>query len=128
MSTKILIVEDDNALAQMCAKLIRRCGHIALIASSGRDALAIVCEARDIDIVISDVQMPQMTGVQLLDRLHALDATIPVILMTGYTNPLSPSQAFALGAADYLMKPFDPEMLISSVERATRTRNNLQHN
>jgi DNA-binding NtrC family response regulator len=115
---KVLIVEDDNAMAQMCAKLIRRHGHTAVIAGSGLDALAMVREARDIDVVISDVQMPQMTGVQLLSRLRALDSSLPVILITGYAQVLSPLQAFELGATDYIMKPFEPEILIGSLERA----------
>jgi two-component system response regulator FlrC len=120
LQIKVLIVEDDNALAQMCAKLIRRHGHKALIAGSGQDALAIVREGRDIDIVISDVQMPKMSGEQLLACLRALNSTLPIILMTGYTQLLSPSEAIALGAADYIMKPFDPETLIGSLERAIR--------
>jgi DNA-binding NtrC family response regulator len=117
---KVLIVEDDNAMAQMCAKLIRRRGHSPLIASSARDALAMVRDARDIDVVISDVQMPQMSGVELLSRLRALDGTLPVILITGYAHVLSPAQAQALGATDYIMKPFEPEVLIGSLERAIR--------
>jgi CheY-like chemotaxis protein len=56
---KVLIVEDDNAMAQMCAKLIRRRGHSVLIAGSAQDALAILREGRDIDVV---------SGVPLLDR------------------------------------------------------------
>jgi len=128
MRTKVLIVEDDNAMAQMCAKLIRRRGHMVLIAGSGHDALAMVREVGDIDVVISDVQMPRMNGQQLVTKLHEVDATLPVILMTGYTHLLSPFQAAALGAADYIMKPFDPELLISSLERATRSRGNLTHN
>jgi two-component system C4-dicarboxylate transport response regulator DctD len=128
LHTKVLIVEDDNAMAQMCAKLIRRRGYTVLIAGSGQDALAMVREAGDIDVVISDIQMPQMNGTQLLARIRALDATLPVILITGYAHLLSPSQALALGAADYIMKPFEPEILIGSLERATRSRHKVIHN
>src|SRR5215510_486498 len=110
MRTKVLIVEDDNAMAQMCAKLIRRRGHTALIAGSGQDAVAMVREVGDIDVVISDVQMPRMNGQQLVTKLHEVDATLPVILMTGYAHLLSPFQAAAIGAADYIMKPFEPEI------------------
>jgi DNA-binding NtrC family response regulator len=122
MRTKVLIVEDDDAMAQMCAKLIRRHGHTALIAHCGQDALALVRAAQDIDVVISDVQMPQMTGIQLLVSLHALDATLPIILMTGYAHVFSISEALALGAADCITKPFEPETLIGSLERARRSR------
>src|SRR5262245_42867500 len=128
LRSKVLIVEDDNAMAQMCAKLIRRRGHIPLITSSGHDALSLVREGRDIDVVISDVQMPHMSGVELLARLRALDETLPVILITGYAHLCGPSQAIALGATDYITKPFEPEVLIGSLERATRSRYNLTHN
>jgi DNA-binding NtrC family response regulator len=122
MQTKVLIVEDDNAMAQMCAKLIRRHGHTVVIAATGQDALAMVREGRDIDVVISDVQMPKMGGMQLLARLRALDATLPIILMTGYGQLFSPSEALEIGAADYILKPFEPETLIGSLERATSSR------
>ena len=125
---KVLIVEDDNAMAQMCAKLIQRRGHSAIIACSCLDAIAIVRDARDIDVVISDVQMPNMTGFQLLASLHTIDENLPVILMTGYAQLLSSNQAMALGAADYIMKPFDADAFVHSVERATRSRPNLAHN
>jgi DNA-binding NtrC family response regulator len=128
LRSKVLIVEDDNAMAQMCAKLIRRRGHLPLITGCGHDALALVREAGDIDVVISDIQMPHMSGVELLSRLRALDETLPVILVTGYAHLCSPSQAIALGATDYIMKPFEPEILIGSLERATRSRHNLAHN
>ena len=119
---KVLIVEDDNAMAQMCAKLIRRSGHSAVIACSSEDALAVVREDREIDVVVSDVQMPQMSGIQLLATLRAIDGRLPIILMTGYTHLLNPAQAIALGAADYIMKPFDSEALIASLDRAARSR------
>ena len=121
-AAKVLIVEDDMAMAQMCAKLIRRRGHTAVVASSGPEALATIREAGDVDVVISDVQMPEMSGTQLVGRLHALDPTIPIILVTGYAQLVSESNALALGAADYIMKPFEPEALLGSLERAIKSR------
>jgi len=115
---KVLIVEDDRAMAEMCARLIRRHGHSAVIAESGEDALAIVQSKSDVTAVLTDVQMPHMTGLELLIQLRHIDAEMPVILMTGYDNLLSPMEARSLGAADYLSKPFDAETLIHSLERA----------
>jgi DNA-binding NtrC family response regulator len=122
---KILIVEDDCAMAQMCAKLIRRRGHLAVVAGSCRDAERIVVGAGDIDVVVSDVQMPEMTGIQLLSRLRSLNQQLPVILMTGHCRLFDPQQAIALGAADCLIKPFDPDSFVACLERATRSRPNL---
>jgi DNA-binding NtrC family response regulator len=118
LSLNVLVVEDDEAMAQMCAKVIRRRGHSAVIAESCQDAVAIVRAGREIDAVISDVHMPQMSGIELLVQLQELNAQLPVILMTGYTNIASANEAAALGAADYLSKPFDPETLIGSIERS----------
>ena len=120
MQTKVLIVEDDNAMAQMCAKLVRRHGHSAVIARSGVDALAIVRAAGDVDAVISDIQMPQMSGTELLARLHEMRADLPVILMTGYANVVGADEAISMGATDYISKPFNAETLVGSLERALR--------
>jgi DNA-binding NtrC family response regulator len=117
-SRNVLIVEDDSAMAQMCAKLIRRRGHSAIIAESSRDALEIVRAGRDVDAVLTDVQMPQMSGIELLARVRELNTQLPVILMTGYTNLVGGAEAVALGAADYLSKPFNAETLIGSLERS----------
>jgi len=117
LSRNVLIVEDDAAMAQMCAKAIRRRGHSAVVAQSCRDAVAMV-RAGSVDVVISDVHMPQMSGIELLAQLQEIDAQLPVILMTGYNNIVSADEAVTLGAADYLSKPFNPETLIGSIERS----------
>jgi len=122
---KVLIVEDDNAMAQMCAKLIRRQGHSALIAGSCQDALTIVRATGDVDAVLSDVQMPEMTGLELLAHLREFSAALPVILMTGYTTADGSNAAMSLGATDYISKPFDADTLIGSLERAMRVRATL---
>jgi DNA-binding NtrC family response regulator len=121
---KVLLVEDDQAMAQMCAKLIRRRGHLAVIANSCENAVRIVSDSDDIDVVVSDVQMPEMSGIQLLEVLHNLRETLPVVLMTGYGNTASPAQVLALGAADYIIKPFEPDAFVACVERVTRSRHN----
>ena len=115
---KVLIVEDDNAMAQMCAKLIRRRGHSAVIAGSCQDALLIVRTSRDVDAVLSDIQMPHMSGIELLAKVREFDSHLPIILMTGYADVVSSAEAMSLGATDYLSKPFNADTLICSLERA----------
>lgn len=115
---KVLIVEDDNALAQMCAKLLRRKSYAVVIAGSSTDAIAIVRTARDVDVVVSDVNMPTMSGIDLVSRMHEIDSDMPVILMSGRDTGLTAPDATALGASDYLVKPFDPQSLVDSVRRA----------
>ena len=115
---KVLVVEDDAAMAQMCAKLIRRRGHSAVIADSCLEALSIVQSSVGVDAVVSDIQMPVMSGIELLAKVREIDADLPVILMTGYATSTSSSEALSLGATDYLAKPFNPDALIGSLERA----------
>jgi DNA-binding NtrC family response regulator len=122
VSRKVLIVDDDIAMAQMCAKLVRRQGHTPMVAHSCGQALAIVRENTDMDAVLSDIQMPNTSGIELLAQLQELDAHLPVILMTGYANVVSSVEALSLGAIDYLSKPFDAETLICSLERAFQAR------
>ena len=117
-SITVLIVEDDYAMAQMCAKLIRRRGHAALIADSGEAALAIVRSNAAVDAVVSDIQMPVMSGLELLARVREFAADLPVILMTGFAHAAGSGEAAALGATDYLSKPFNADTLIASLERA----------
>jgi DNA-binding NtrC family response regulator len=121
---KVLLVEDDQALAQMCAKLIRRRGHFAVVTLSSEEAVRIVSDSNDIDVVVSDVQMPVMNGIQLLARLRTMNGRLPVVLMTGYGHLVSSAQILALGAAGYIIKPFEPDVFIGCVERATRSRHN----
>src|SRR6516162_10053519 len=102
---KVLLVEDDPAMARMCARLIQRRGHFAVVACSCRDAVRIVSDSSDIDVVVSDLQMPEMNGIQLLARLRTLNDTLPVVLMTGYGHMASSDQIFAMGAAGYITKP-----------------------
>jgi len=121
---KVLLVEDDQAMAQMCAKLIRRRGHQAVLAHTCAEAVHIVSAFDDIDVVVSDIQMPEMSGIQLLARLRAMNQTLPIILMTGYGHTVSSAQVLAMGAADYLTKPFEPDTFLACLERATRSRHN----
>src|SRR3974390_1665771 len=107
---KVLLVEDDQAMARMCAKLIQRRGHFAVVARSSEEAVRIVSDSDDIDVVVSDVQMPEMDGIQLLARLRTMKNTLPVILMTGYGHLVSSAQVIAMGAAGYIIKPFEPDV------------------
>jgi len=124
---KVLIVEDDRAMAQMCAKLIRRRGHSAAIASSSSAALDAVRNDGSIDIVISDIQMPEIGGIQLISLLRAINETLPIVLMTGYASLVNAPEAGALGATDCIMKPFDPETFLGTLEQAARSRHKVTH-
>lgn len=114
----ILVVEDDEALREALLDTLEMAGYNVLEADNGRAALEQLAadEAFEIDIVISDVQMPKMDGHQLLKQIKR-QYDIPVLLMTAYGTISKAIEAMKDGAVDYLVKPFEAEVLVSVVSR-----------
>ena len=113
----ILVVDDDEALAQSLTKLLRQryaCVHTAL---SGHEAAAILARERDVCLVLADLIMPVMDGLSLLDHVRQLDPEISVILMTGFGTIETAVEAIKRGAEDYITKPFDGETVLKKVSR-----------
>ena len=107
----ILIVDDDPGLRNSFARLIVQDGHEALTAASGEEGIERLERDRP-DLVVMDVRMPGMTGLEALARMKAKDPATPVIIMTAYGNTDTAIEAVNKGAFDYILKPFDiPEML-----------------
>ncbi|MCH7556814.1 MAG: sigma-54-dependent Fis family transcriptional regulator [Planctomycetes bacterium] len=124
-TANILVVEDDTAMRQSCAKLFRLEGYGVVEASSGADALDHIKEQGDIDIVLTDIKMPEMDGMTLLKEIKSLDSGIVVVLMTGYGSIKNAIEAMKHGAADYITKPFDTNELLMTISKIVRL-NNLQ--
>ncbi|HSF31839.1 MAG TPA: sigma-54 dependent transcriptional regulator [Candidatus Tectomicrobia bacterium] len=114
---KILIVDDDPGMAETCAKLFRRQGWIPLLAKSGKEALAHLEADSSIEIVLTDLIMPELSGVELLQAVKRHDPRLEVILMTGYGTIPTAVEAMRLGAADYITKPFDKTEILAVVEK-----------
>ncbi|MEW6388182.1 MAG: sigma-54 dependent transcriptional regulator [Thermodesulfobacteriota bacterium] len=107
----ILVVDDDPQLRQSFEKLLTEEGHTVWTASSGEAALAMV-QANFPDLVIMDVRMPGMSGLETFRAIHAIEPRLPVIIMTAYGTTETAIEATKLGAFDYVLKPFDiPEIL-----------------
>ena len=116
MSDKsILIVEDDHELREALADTLELDGFKVETATDVNVALALV-ENQDIGLVISDVQMEPLDGIDLLSRLKALHPELPVVLMTGYGTIQKAVEAMHLGASHYLVKPFAPSTLVETVK------------
>ena len=103
-SISLLIVEDDAEFRDSCKRWLQRKGHVVEAAAGGAEALSL-CERQDFDVGIFDMNMPGMTGLELLQRLRELDAKLEVIILTGQGTIESAVQAMKLGACDYLTKP-----------------------
>ena len=122
-TANILVVEDDTAMRQSCAKLFRLEGYGVAEASSGTDALDHIKGQGDIDIVLTDIKMPEMDGITLLKEIKSLDSGIVVVLMTGYGSIKNAIEAMKHGAADYITKPFDTNELLMTISKIVRLSN-----
>jgi DNA-binding NtrC family response regulator len=120
--TAILIVDDEKNLRDGLSEAVRDLGYQALVASSGREALA-VAEANKPDAVLLDLRMPDMDGLQVLTRLRAIAniAKVPVAIITAYATAANTIEAMRLGAFDHLTKPIGREDLASLLRRMIRS-------
>ncbi|MGD0959218.1 MAG: sigma-54 dependent transcriptional regulator [Methylomonas sp.] len=111
---EILIVEDDAALSEALFDTLELAGYKVAVAKNGTEALSLLAKHR-FRLVVSDVQMPLMDGLQLLRNMQLNAEQIPVLLMTAYGSISKAVEAMQAGAADYLIKPFEAQTLIDKV-------------
>jgi two-component system response regulator AtoC len=113
----VLLVDDDPAVAKVLGALLAQAGLTTHTARDGQEALALLAR-KPIDVVVSDVRMPGMDGMQLLSEVAKGWPDVPVILLTAHgTVPLA-VEAMKAGAADFVLKPFDREEILFSVRKA----------
>ncbi len=105
MNTRILIVDDELSMREFLAILLEREGYEAVMASSANEALTML-ENNLFDLVISDVQMPGLNGIELLGRIKAKSPATAVLMMTAFSAAEQAVEAMKLGAYDYIAKPF----------------------
>ncbi|MGB8972076.1 MAG: response regulator, partial [Pseudomonas capeferrum] len=116
MTIKVLLVEDDRVLRQALGDTLEIGGFAYRAVGSAEEALeAVLSEA--FSLVVSDVNMPGMDGHQLLAQLRRQQPQLPVLLMTAHAAVERAVEAMRQGAADYLVKPFEPKALLSLVQR-----------
>ncbi|RBL72068.1 sigma-54-dependent Fis family transcriptional regulator [Pseudomonas sp. MWU13-2625] len=116
MGIKVLLVEDDRSLREALADTLLLAGHDYQAVGSAEEALQAV-EREAFSLVVSDVNMPGMDGHQLLALLRARQPQLPVLLMTAHGAVERAVDAMRQGAADYLVKPFEPKALLDLVSR-----------
>jgi two-component system NtrC family response regulator len=114
----ILVVDDEPNYLVVLSEILRDEGFEVFTAESGTQGLPIVQES-DLDLVISDMKMPGMDGIQFLEKIKKIDRQLPVILITAYAEVEKAVQAMRLGAFNYIAKPFSNEALLASVNKAT---------
>jgi len=116
-----LVVDDDLAMREMLASLFREQGFAVEEAASADEALHHLGEA-EFDVVLSDIKMPGRSGIQLVGEARRLRPDTPVVLMTGFGSIDSAVEAMRSGAFDYITKPFEPDVVQLTVERALERR------
>lgn len=109
-SIELLLVEDEADFRETCARWMDRKGHRVAQAENAQEALAL-CGRRHFDVAVVDMNMPGLSGIELLERMQSADVETQVIILTGQGTIESAVQAMKLGAADYLTKPFPLEDL-----------------
>jgi CheY-like chemotaxis protein len=113
---QVLIVDDDPLILANIGAMLEDIGHQPIEAASGKEAIRILEERREIDLVVTDQTMPEMTGLELVRAIHEMDVNIPVILATGYTD-LAGVQPPDL---QLLRKPFLQQDLAAAISTALR--------
>lgn len=118
---KVLLVDDQPELRRIFRRSLVKLGHEVVEAANGRAAVELV-RLQHFDVVLSDVRMPDMDGVELLQQLCELDPELPVLLISGGLDAEAEHAAAAYGAFEYLMKPLAFEKLHESTARAIELR------
>ena len=101
---KILVVDDELEYGVVMKKILQKKGHLVDIALSGEESINIIKKDKNYDLILSDVMMKNMDGVQLLDRIKSINRDIEVILVTGYGSIENAVDAMKRGALSYFIK------------------------
>jgi DNA-binding NtrC family response regulator len=120
-SPKILIVDDEERFRTTMCKLLTIRGFDAVAVGGGPEAIEHVKE-QPCDVVILDVRMPEMSGVDVLAEIKKVDADIEVIIMTGYASVDTAKEILTRGAYDYMLKPYSIDELVEKIEAASERR------
>jgi len=113
---KVLVVDDEQNMRIAMFEAIKRGGHEVAVAENGRMALDII-QKNPPDLVITDIRMPEMSGIELLRKIKELRPELPVVIITGYATIDTAVEAMKLGAFDYILKPFPVEVIEDIVAR-----------
>ena len=124
----ILVVDDDDGIRQLLVSQIKAVGYPCRSAVSGEEALDLVVVDPRPALVVSDVQMPGLSGIELLQQLKQLDPHLQVVMVSGHHDMAVVRQALRDGAYDYLIKPFELEELSNTMARALEHQSLLKQN
>ena len=125
---RILVVDDQEMMRDSLATTLARDGHEVVAAGDGQAAVARLGGAGRFDLLITDLKMPRMTGIELLQEARRLRPDMPVVLMTAFATVSTAVEAMKLGAYDYIQKPFDGDEIKLLVDRTLEHSRLLREN
>jgi DNA-binding NtrC family response regulator len=117
MSGKILVIDDEDIVRRSCSRTLSPLGYEVTLTESSLDGLRMI-DDEEFDLVLTDIKMPDMDGIEVLKQVREKFPGMKVIIMTGYQTVENAVKSVQLGAFDYIEKPFSPDELISSVSKA----------
>src|SRR4030043_1227021 len=121
--TNILVIDDEQIMRDGCSRILSKDGWSVICAENGNQGLEeIKGYTENIDVILLDLMMPGMSGMEVLDRIRAMDPNLLVIVVTGYATGESAVEAMKKGAYDFIAKPFTPDQLRIVVKRALERR------
>jgi DNA-binding NtrC family response regulator len=117
----VIIVDDDPDVLSMLERLLKKLEYNPYVAKNGEEAIQII-DRNKIDVVVSDLVMPEMDGMELLKRVKSRKGDIPFVMITGHPTIETAVEAIKKGAYDYITKPFQVEEVQIKIDRALEKR------
>ena len=120
---EVLVIDDESVICDACEMVLSEKEHTVAKSTNGTDGLRAIRQ-QDFDIVLLDMKLPDMDGMQILKTVLEEKPGLCIIVMTGYSSISNAVEAIKQGADNYLAKPFTDDELIEAVEKACRNKNN----
>jgi DNA-binding NtrC family response regulator len=124
---EILVVDDDVDILEACSQVLGKAGCQVTTTSDVEQGIELV-QAREYDVLIADLKMPKMDGIELLKTVRQIDPDLPVVMITGYATVETAVESIKAGAADYIPKPFEPDHLRQVVRNTVEKLDLIREN
>jgi len=121
MKQRVLLIDDDPGLSEVIGMLLEREGYAVARAATVKQGIALV-EAGELDLVVTDLKLPDGTGLDAVKAIRARHPALPIIMITSYSSMESAIAALRLGAVDYIIKPFNNDEFLNAIARALHER------
>ncbi|HTJ48842.1 MAG TPA: sigma-54 dependent transcriptional regulator [Cyclobacteriaceae bacterium] len=123
--TSILVVDDDKDICLILSKFLSKNNYSVSIAHTGEEGLRLL-RSNDYDLILCDYKLPDINGVELLQKIKILNSSVAVVIITGYSDVKTAVETFRYGASDYVVKPLHPDELLVTIKEAL-SKNKLKH-